>query len=131
MLILKVRPHSNAKRARDGYVQAHVDGRWRSNREFYVGCPDLVSCCADGIDGFEFVQVEDDADRELIRDVTEALTEHRPWFIAYGDVYRRCRVCGRYRQTHYGYQRSAKGSGMATIFHSYERNGWPHRLVAA
>jgi len=106
MLSLQHRPHSNAKRARYGGVQVHVDGRWRSNKAFHVGYPGFVSCCADGLDQYEFVQVEDDADRELICDVTEAFTERRPLFIAVGDVYRRCRVCGRYRQQFHGYQRS-------------------------
>ena len=97
MKVLEVRPHSNAKKASDDRVQIHVDGRWRENREFYVGkCS--YKCDASGIENFEFVQLENHADCDLV-EATGAYWVH----IAISDVFRRCRVCGDYDQTFYGY----------------------------
>lgn len=103
MKILKTRPHTKPARARDGYVQIRVDGRWRANRDFYVGSCSY-QCDASGID-LEFVQLEDDADCEVV-----ASAGVKPWNIAYGNVFRRCKVCGRFRHTGYGYR--PKGSSI-------------------
>lgn len=97
MKTLKTRPHTKPQKARDGYVQVHVDGRWRSNREFYVGR--CLCRCAAGIDSFEFVQLENHADCDLV-EAAGAYWVH----IAISDVFRRCKVCGRYGQTFYGYR---------------------------
>jgi len=105
MKLLKVRPH-NTKKASDNCVQIHVDGRWRSNREFYVGkCS--YKCDASGIDQFEFVQLESLEDCDLV-EVAGAYWVH----IAIGDVFRRCKVCGDYDQTFFGYRRKVGRNGI-------------------
>ena len=112
MRILKMRPRRNPAKARDGYVEVLVDGRWWGNRETHVKrCSKWTegegyACPARGIDDFEFVQLEDAADCDLV----EAAGE-RPWRIAYGNVFRRCKICGHYYHTGYGYRpRRTRGS---------------------
>jgi len=97
---LKVRPHPK----KVGYVQVHVGGRWRANREFYVGgyCPRCHTPC---IDNTEFVQLIDDADADLME-----ASGVRPWRIAFGDTFQHCKACGRFQNTGYGY--SPKGSSI-------------------
>ena len=113
MKTLETRLHTTPKKALDGYVQVHVDGRWCSNREFYVGkCS--YKCDASGIESFEFVQLENHADCDLV-EAAGAYWVH----IAIGDVFRRCKVCGDYDQTFYGYRIKNSNIPLATGNHRW------------
>ena len=98
MKLLKVRAHPIPKKARDGYVQLYLAGRWRANRGFYLGghCP---RCHVPRKDSTEFVQLEeDDAGADLIE-----ASGVKPWAIAFWDVFAHCTACGRFQNTGYGY----------------------------
>ena len=106
MKTLRVRAHPIPKKARDGYVQVHVGGRWASNRDFYLTCNRWTegvgySCpvhANPSLDNVEFVELEDNTDC----DEAEA-TGIKPWRVAFGTVCRRCKVCGKLFPTGYGY----------------------------
>ena len=122
MKVLEVRPHSNAKKASDGYVQVHVDGRWRSNREFHLGCNRWTTgqgyTCSNHIDPnpdlIEFVQLESLEDCDLV-EAAGAYWVH----IASGDVFRRCKVCGEVYQTFHGYRPKGSSIPLATGNHRW------------
>jgi len=113
MKILEVRPHPNAARARRGYVQVRVDGRWWGTGRVYVsGCLHWTTgkgytCKASGLEDFEFIQLEDDADCDLIE-----AAGIRPWDVAYGNVFRRCKRCGHLYHLGYGYRPKVKAGGV-------------------
>ena len=113
MKVLQARPHTNPQKARKHYVQVYVDNRWKANREFYVGrCS--YKCDARGIDQLEFVQLEALEDCALVEQAG-AFWVH----IAVGDVFRRCRTCGSYMNTMYGYRRRGSSIPLATGNHRW------------
>lgn len=103
MKTLKARPHPHPKKARDGYVQIYVNGRWWGTRVPITHCYKWKEgqgyiCKASGED-FEFVQLEDDTDCDLVE-----AAGIKPWNVAYGNIFRRCKLCGHYYHTGYGHR---------------------------
>jgi len=102
-----------------------VNGRWRTAYKKF----DVVSCLSclmagrqtRGAENFEFFLTEPE-DREGSKESIEARFGIRFWFFIREDVLRRCRVCGRYSCTGYGYKDPPGGN--------YEHNSWPARVAA-
>jgi len=98
-------------------VQVHIGGRWRSASQKFNTYP-CRSCLLEGrrSQDFEFLLTTDE-DRKLSNKEIESRFGIR-WFVFIReDVLRRCKVCGKYTCTGYGF----------TAPHAYEHKGWGAR----
>ena len=115
MKMLETRPDPRHSRA----VQVRISGRWLSAKNKF-SVSSCRGCQAQGAENFKFVLTED-RDREGSEEEIEALFGMPWWSFIREDVLRRCKVCGKFTCTRYGYKPAC----------AYEHNGWGARPLPA